>query len=79
MPRNFDSTGPTRAELAAIEAEWPAIQADIDALADPDYVDALVDAIDAVERVGRSETDRRRQRRQTARITRAAVTRKVAA
>jgi len=69
----LDTAGPTLAELAAIDAEWPAIQADIDALADPDYIDALVDAIDAVERLAPSEMDRRRQRRRMARITRAAV------
>lgn len=62
--------GPTAADLAAIEAEWPAIQADIDALADPDMVDALVDEIYALERSALAELDRRRQRRATARITR---------
>lgn len=70
---DFDTAGPTPAELAAITAEWPQIQADMDALADPDYIDALVDAIDAVERLAPSEMDRRRQRRRTARITRVAV------
>jgi hypothetical protein len=50
MPNSFDTEGPSPAELAAIEAEWPQIQADIDALADPDAVDSLVDEIYAVER-----------------------------
>ena len=68
-----DLDGPSPADLAAIEAEWPQIQADIDALADPDMVDVLVDQIYAVERLASSEIDRRRQRRLTARITRAAA------
>ncbi|WP_030438161.1 DUF6284 family protein [Actinoplanes subtropicus] len=61
---------PSAAELAAIEAEWPAIQADIDALADPDLIDALVDEIYALERLAMTELNRRRQRRTTSRITR---------
>ena len=61
---------PSAAELAAIEAEWPQIQADIDALADPDTVDALVDEIFALERLYETEFDRRRQRRRKSRITR---------
>jgi len=71
MPINLD--GPSPDDLAAIEAEWPPIQADIEALADPDLVDALVDEIYAVERLAPDEMDRRRQRRLTARITRVAA------
>jgi hypothetical protein len=75
MPNSFDTDaeGPSLGDLAAIEAEWPQIQADIDALADPGVIDALVDAIDAVERSGPNATDHRRQRRLTSRITRSAV------
>ena len=73
MPSSFDLDSPSPAELTAIEAEWPQIQADIDALADPDAIDALVDALAAVERSGPNATDHRRQRRLTSRITRAAV------
>lgn len=73
MLTDFDTAGPTPADLAAITAEWPQIQADIDALANPDYIDALVDAIDAVERLAPAEMDHRRQRRRTARITRVAA------
>jgi len=75
MPNSFDTDaeGPSLSDLAAIDAEWPTIQVDIDALADPDVIDALVDAIAAVERSGPNVTDRRRQRRLTSRITRAAV------
>lgn len=61
---------PSAAELAAIEAEWPAIQADINSLADPDLIDALVDEIYALERSALAELDRRHQRRLTSRITR---------
>lgn len=63
---------PTAADLAEIEAEWPQIQADIDALADPDYVDLLVDLIFEVEReqLAAADLGRRRQRRRTARLTR---------
>ena len=68
-----DLDGPSPAELTSIEAEWPQIQADIDVLANPDMVDILVDQIYAVERLASSEMDRRRQRRLTARITRAAA------
>ncbi|MDT4994995.1 MAG: hypothetical protein QOH97_4887 [Actinoplanes sp.] len=50
MPNSFDTEGPSPADLAAIDAEWPQIQADIDALADPNAVDALVDEITAIER-----------------------------
>lgn len=71
MPTNLD--GPSPDDLAAIEAEWPQIQADIEALADPNLVDALVDEIYAVERLAPYEMDRRRQRRLTARITRVAA------
>jgi hypothetical protein len=71
MLTNLD--GPSPADLAAIEAEWPQIQQDIDALADPDMVDALVDQIYALERLAPDEMGRRRQRRRTARITRATV------
>lgn len=63
---------PTTADLLAIEAEWPMIQADIDALADPEVIDALLVEIEAIER-GSDELTRRRQRRAEARATRAVV------
>ena len=71
-PDSGDLDGPSPADLAAIDREWPQIQADIDALADPDVVDALVDQIYALEHGSRGPAWRRR-RRAEARITRAAA------
>ncbi|AGZ39607.1 DUF6284 family protein [Actinoplanes friuliensis] len=67
-----DLDGPTSADLAAIAVEWPQIQADIDMLADPDAVDALVDQIYALER-GYTPRAWRSRRRAEARITRTAL------
>ena len=67
--RDFYSNEPTAADLVAIEVEWPGIQADIDALADPEAVDRLVDQIYELEGFARTELGRRRQRRRKARMT----------
>jgi hypothetical protein len=63
---DFDFAGPSAADLAAIEAEWPQIQADLDLLADPDVIDALVDGLDVAELAAMTGLDRRRLRRATA-------------
>jgi hypothetical protein len=60
---------PSPAELAAIEAEWPQIRADIEALADPDVIDALVEEIYTLERAALIVLDRRRERRIKTRLT----------
>ena len=59
-------TEPSPADLLAIEAEWPAIQADLDMLANPDVIDALVDRLDVAELAAMTDLDRRRLRRATA-------------
>ena len=61
----MDTTGPTRRELREIEAEWPLIAAEL----------AVVDAEIAAARAGdeMTELDRRRTRRETARLTRRIV------
>jgi hypothetical protein len=65
MATNGRREGPTRADLAAIEAEWPVIEAEL----------AVVDAEIAAARTGSemTELDRRRARRVTARLTRQIV------
>ncbi|GAA0432649.1 hypothetical protein Aca07nite_19870 [Actinoplanes capillaceus] len=64
MSNDFTDVGdPSPADLAAIEAEWPEIQADIDALADPDAVDALVAHIEAIESGALAVPRRRRTER----------------
>ena len=74
MLHNLDlhADEPTSDDLATIEVEWPQTLADIDMLADPDAVDALVDSIYALEHGDTAWTWRYR-RRARARITRAAV------
>lgn len=72
MKSRIHDDGPSIADLAAIEAEWPMIQADVVALADPEVVEALLVRIDAIER-GSDELTRRRQRRAEARATRTVV------
>jgi len=71
---------PTRRELAAIEAEWPLIAADLDVL------DAEISLIYAEDNGGPTVLDWRRLRRAEAAVTRVAaelaarpVTRQVAA
>jgi hypothetical protein len=63
---DFDLTEPTSTDLAAIEAEWPQIQADLDLLAVPAVIDALVDGLDVAELAAMTGLDRRRLRRATA-------------
>jgi len=65
MATNGRREGPTRADLAAIEAEWPVIEAEL----------AVVDAEIAAARAGSdmTELDRRRTRRAAARLTRQIV------
>lgn len=58
---------PTRAELAAIEAEWPRIAAEMDLL------DAEITMLYAADRGGPTPLDWRRLRRAEARVTRVAA------
>jgi hypothetical protein len=58
---------PTRAELAAIEAEWPRIAAEMDLL------DAEIALLYAADRGGPTPLDWRRLRRAEARVTRVAA------
>ncbi|RZU48857.1 hypothetical protein EV385_0586 [Krasilnikovia cinnamomea] len=58
---------PTRAELAAIEDEWPLIEAELD------LVNAEIANIYAADRGGPTELDWRRLRRAEARVTRVAA------
>lgn len=59
--------GPSRADLEAIEAEWPLIAAELDLL------DAQITLICADDHGGPSPLDWRRLRRAEARVTRVAV------
>jgi hypothetical protein len=61
----MERSEPTHSELQAIEAEWPVIEAEL----------AVVDAEIAAARAGdgMTELDRRRVRRDTARLTRQIV------
>jgi hypothetical protein len=59
--------GPSRAVLAAIDAEWPLIEAEMDVL------DAEITLLYAADRGGPSPMDWRRLRRAEARVTRVAV------
>ncbi|MEU8657872.1 DUF6284 family protein [Actinoplanes philippinensis] len=63
---DFDTAEPTPADLAAIDAEWSQIQADLDLLANPDVIDALVDSLSVAELAAMTALDRRRLRRATA-------------
>ncbi|MBM0231895.1 hypothetical protein JNW91_08515 [Micromonospora sp. STR1_7] len=58
---------PTAADLAAIDAEWPLIAAELDLL------DAEITLIYAEDHGGPTELDWRRVRRAEARVTRAAT------
>ena len=62
-----DMPEPSRADLAAIDAEWPVIAAEID------VVDAEIALINAADRGGPTPLDWRRLRRAEARVTRAAA------
>ncbi|MEO3744932.1 DUF6284 family protein [Plantactinospora sp. B5E13] len=61
------NTEPSAADLAAIEAEWPLIAAELDLL------DAEITLIYADDHGGPSELDWRRVRRAEARVTRTAA------
>nr|WP_179783511.1 DUF6284 family protein [Micromonospora jinlongensis] len=61
------TTEPTTAELAAIDAEWPLIAAELDVL------DAEITLLYAEDHGGPSPLDWRRLRRAEARVTRAAT------
>jgi len=60
IPKRRDAEGPTRAELAAIEAEWPLIEAELALL------DAQIAALSATD--GPSPLDWRRVRRAQRRV-----------
>nr|QLK01302.1 hypothetical protein HZU44_08695 [Micromonospora carbonacea] len=63
-----DRHGPSVSDLAAIEAEWPLIAAELDLL------DAEISLIYAEDHGGPSPLDWRRLRRAEARVTRTATT-----
>lgn len=60
-------TGPSPDDLAAIEAEWPQIEAGLAEL------DAEIRALQVADQGGPSELDRRRARRREAQLTRTAA------
>jgi hypothetical protein len=62
-----DMPEPTAAELAAIDAEWPRIAAEID------VVDAEIAQINAADRGGPTPMDWRRLRRAEAQVTKVAA------
>ncbi|MEO3781550.1 DUF6284 family protein [Micromonospora sp. B11E3] len=62
-----DPDGPSVDDLAAIDAEWPLIAAELDLL------DAEISMLYAEDRGGPTELDWRRLRRAEARVTRAAA------
>lgn len=66
MRKNVES-GPSPADLSAIEAEWPLIEAELSLL------DAEIANIYAAEHGGPSPLDWRRLRRAEARVTRVAA------
>lgn len=66
MSHDFDS-GPSEADLAAIDAEWPLIAAELDLL------DAEIALIYAEDHGGPTELDWRRLRRAQARVLRTAA------
>ena len=59
--------GPSAADLAAIEAEWPLIAAELDLL------DAEINLINAADRGGPTVLDWRRLRRAESKVTRVAA------
>jgi len=65
--RHVNIDEPTTADLAAIEAEWPLIAAEIDVL------DAEITLIYSADHGGPSPMDWRRLRRAEARVTRVAA------
>ena len=65
--RHFDIDGPSAADLAAIEAEWPLIETELSLL------DAQIALINAADRGGPSPLDWRRLRRAEAAVTRVAA------
>ena len=67
MSIDFEAGDPSPGELAAIEAEWPQIEADLAELDDE------IRAIYAADRGGPTELDWRRTRRSAARVTRTAT------
>ena len=68
MPTHpFDRVEPSAADLAAINAEWPLIAAEMDLL------DAEIRMMVAADQGGPSQLDWRRLRRAEARVMRAAV------
>ena len=64
---DLHSAGPTVADLAAIDAEWPLIAAELDVL------DAEITMLYAEDHGGPTALDWRRLRRAEARVTRAAA------
>ncbi len=64
---NTEPTEPTAAELAAIEAEWPLIAAEMDVL------DAEITLLYAADRGGPTSMDWRRLRRAEAKVTKVAA------
>lgn len=66
MSIDFEADGPSPSDLAAIEAEWPQIEADLAEL------DAEIRALYAADHGGPSELDWRRTRRTEAALTRTA-------
>lgn len=67
MKKIHPTDGPTVADLAAIEAEWPLIAAELDVL------DAEITLIYATDHGGPTALDWRRLRRAEARVTRVAA------
>jgi hypothetical protein len=65
--KRLADTEPTAADLAAIEAEWPRIAAEMDLL------DAEIAVLNAADRGGPSPLDWRRLRRAEARVTKTAA------
>ncbi|WP_328342082.1 DUF6284 family protein [Micromonospora sp. NBC_00421] len=61
------TTEPSAADLAAIEAEWPLIAAELDVL------DAEIALLNAIDQGGPTALDWRRLRRAEARVVRAAA------
>jgi hypothetical protein len=64
---DYDLGEPSLSDLAAIEAEWPEIEADLAEL------DAEIRALYLADHGGPTELDRRRKRRSEAALTRTAA------
>jgi hypothetical protein len=67
MSIDFETGGPSPSDLAAIEAEWPQIEADLAEL------DAEIRALYASDNGGPTELDWRRKRRTESQVTRTAA------